>query len=225
MTHSSGDFCAARAIQATWHSGSLQDARLSAVHDALLMGKAETVLDLGCGPGPLLLRVAAQAQFRHVVGVDKSAEALRILERRLAAVRSIDRRKVKLMHADFIESAESLRDFDAAVLVETIEHIEPNLLSGVERAVFARARPKSVIITTPNRECNELLGVPSHRYRHVDHRFEWGRRKFRSWSRGLASRHGYTVSFGDIGQVHPSLGAPTQMATFSLACEETRRGA
>jgi small RNA 2'-O-methyltransferase len=110
---------------------------------------------------------------------------------------------------------DDLASFDAAVLVETIEHIDPQRLTAVERAVFGGYCPGLVLITTPNREYNVLHGLPEGALRHRDHRFEWTRAKFRSWSEGVAKRHGYRVVFDDIGPVDAELGSSTQMATFS----------
>jgi small RNA 2'-O-methyltransferase len=194
----------------------LHEARLSAVHDALQVCGAKSVLDLGCGPGPLLARLACRPHFRLIVGVDKSLRALQSLKRRLNRRGLSGNGRVRLLHASFTEPNRGLLGFDAAVLVETIEHIEPDKLSCVEVAVFTRCRPKTVIITTPNRECNELLGVPTHRLRHPDHRFEWPRDKFKSWAGGVAARNRYDVTFEDVGWTHPVLGGPTQMAIFSI---------
>ena len=102
-------------------------------------------------------------------------------------------------------------------LLETIEHIPPDRLSKVERAIFNSFKPNLVLITTPNQECNELLGVPSHRLRHPEHEFEWTRAKFESWASGVGDRNGYHVTFQGIGWSHPSFGAASQMASFVRA--------
>lgn len=179
-----------------------------------------SVLDLGCGSGRLVARLAREPGVRRIVGVDASGEAIRAAEDRLRA----DRLRadgagpgvsVTLLHASFTEPDPRLAGFDAAAMVETIEHVDPDRLSAVERAVFACYRPGVVVMTTPNREYNGLLGVPGHRLRHPDHRFEWTRARFRSWAAGVAGRNGYAVAFADIGDVHPSLGGATQMAVFA----------
>ncbi|MEX2454109.1 MAG: methyltransferase domain-containing protein [Rhodospirillaceae bacterium] len=195
----------------------LQEARLRAVEQALLASGAETVLDLGCGPGPLLERLARSPRFRHIVGVDLSLDALAAVERRLARHGIFPGSRIRLLHGSFADPSAGLEGFDAAVMVETIEHIDPERLSAVESAVFGRYRPGTVIVTTPNRDCNELLGVPHHRFRHPDHRFEWGRERFRSWCAGVAGRNGYDAAFEDVGWAHPHLGGPTQMAVFVRA--------
>ena len=188
----------------------MHDQRLEAVLGALRSVSAGTIVDLGCGDGPLLVRMAHETGIRRIVGVDVSAETLDALRKRLAAAPQEVRGKVELRHASMTEASEKLIGFDAAILVETIEHIEPDKLSLVERAVFRDMRPACVIITTPNSDFNALLGVPGHRMRHPDHRFEWGGARFRAWAGGVAERNGYAVACDNVA-------GGTQMAVFRLA--------
>lgn len=198
----------------------LHEERLKAVQQALLSSGARTVLDLGCGSGPLMIRLVRSGRFEKVVGVDTSTRSLQLLERKLEGVRS-ERCHVTLVHASFLDRNIDLAGFEAAIMVETIEHIAPDKLSAVENAVFARYRPQTVIITTPNSEYNDSLGVPKYRFRHRDHRFEWKRQKFRSWAERVAARNRYEVLFKDIGMSHPALGSATQMAQFVAAGAQT----
>jgi small RNA 2'-O-methyltransferase len=190
----------------TW----MHDQRLEAVLGALRSVGAETIVDLGCGDGPLLVRLAHEPAIRRIVGVDVSADALAALRKRLNEAPEEVREKVELRHASMTEASEGLTGFDAAILVEVIEHIEPDRLSLVERAVFRDMRPACAIITTPNSDFNALLGVPGHRMRHRDHRFEWGSAKFRAWAGGVAQRNGYAVACENVA-------GGTQMAVFRLA--------
>ncbi|MBT3332381.1 MAG: methyltransferase domain-containing protein [Rhodospirillaceae bacterium] len=196
---------------------SLHQARLDLVIETLRAHAARGVLDLGCGTGPLLEVLAQDNFFDNIVGLDTSRQALedstRLLER--AGVKIGGR--IRLMNASFTDADPNLAGFDAAVLLETIEHIPPDRLSQVERAIFNSFRPGLVIITTPNQECNELLGVPSHRLRHPEHEFEWSRAKFEAWAGGVGTRNGYRTTFQGIGWSHPTLGAASQMAIFVRA--------
>ncbi|HUE47106.1 MAG TPA: methyltransferase domain-containing protein [Aestuariivirgaceae bacterium] len=194
----------------TW----MHDQRLEVVIAGLRAVGAETVIDLGCGDGPLLVRLAHEPAIRRIVGVDVSADALAALRKRLAAAPEEVRCKVELRHASMTD-ASKLTGFDAAILVETIEHIEPGKLSLVERAVFRDMRPALVIVTTPNSDFNALLGVPRHRMRHPDHRFEWGSARFRAWAGGVAKRNGYDVGCENVA-------GGTQMAVFRLALDAGR---
>jgi 3' terminal RNA ribose 2'-O-methyltransferase Hen1 len=194
----------------------LHEERLDAVTAKLLDSGAATVLDLGCGSGALLGRLVAEEQFARVLGIDTSAEALLRAERRLEAESDGGGPEWSLQHGSFTEPDESWAAFDVAAMVETIEHVPAEHLSRVERSVFTVTRPRVVVMTTPNREHNELYGLAEGELRHPDHEFEWCRSKFRVWATGVAERNGYEVAFEDVGRADPLLGSPTQMGVFRL---------
>jgi small RNA 2'-O-methyltransferase len=197
----------------------LHEERLDTVVRYLLDSGAARVLDLGCASGDLLLRLAGQPQFTRIVGIDIDEGAL--AEARAALMLNAsphpgDAGRVRVQYGSFEEADHSLLGFDAAALVETIEHIDPRRLSRVEDAVFRSMRPCTVLVTTPNQEYNILHGLAPGQRRHPGHRFEWTRERFRQWSRGVAARHGYRVDFIDIGPVDPQHGSTTQMARFNV---------
>jgi hypothetical protein len=100
--------------------------------------------------------------------------------------------------------------------VEVIEHLDPDRLPALEKVVFEAAAPKTVIVTTPNREHNALFpNLPPGKFRHPDHRFEWTRAEFRAWVDDIASRYGYVSRLAGIGSDHETHGPPTQMAVFT----------
>jgi len=199
----------------TW----LHEQRLDRAREAVRDSGASTVLDLGCGVGDLLTRLVAEPQIERIVGIDLCRESLGRLRDRLEALEGEDRAQVDLIHGSMTEGSAALAGFDCAILIETIEHIDPGQLSVLERAVFAEMRPATVIITTPNAEFNPLLGVPAQRFRHPDHRFEWDRARFQRWARGVATRNGYDVVCHDIAGRHPDLGGASQMAVFDVATD------
>src|SRR5262249_46019078 len=109
-----------------------------------------------------------------------------------------------------------LSGFDAAAVVEVIEHMDPARLVAFERVLFEFARPRTIVLTTPNIEYNvRFETLPAGKLRHRDHRFEWSRAEFRAWAEFVASRFGYSVRFLPIGPNEPELGAPTQMGVFT----------
>jgi small RNA 2'-O-methyltransferase len=191
----------------------LHEDRLDAVMNHLRSG-VETVLDLGCGSGALLERLVREPGLRRIVGVDSSALALAAAKRRLAAADGSRDDRLSLRHGSVTAVDQDLAGFDAAVLVETMEHLEPGHLSVLERAVFERLKPGRVVITTPNREYNELYGLARGELRHPHHRFEWDRSRFEGWAAGVGRRNGYGVAFEGVGPAHAWLGSPTQLAVF-----------
>ena len=194
----------------------LHDRRLDAVTAVLRDRGAATVLDLGCGEGKLLARLLKEPGVRRIVGVDAAVAGLERAARRLhldrAGAALSDR--LQLIQGGLTYADRRWRGFDAAVLAEVIEHIDPWRLSAVEAAVFGEARPKLVVVTTPNREYNALFAMPADALRHPDHRFEWTRRQFADWTGRVAAAFGYDVAVGPLGPAHDQHGAPSQMAIF-----------
>lgn len=191
--------------------------RLDAVVQTLLDSGATSVLDLGCGEGELLHCLRMHAQFERLVGIDIDERALETARQALGIDWLNPDTRLHVRAGSFEAADRSLTGFDAAVMLETIEHIDPQRLPKVEHAVFAGMRPGTVLITTPNREYNILHGLQAGDKRHPGHRFEWTRAQFRHWSTTLADRHGYTVGFADLGPLDAIHGSSTQMACFRAA--------
>ena len=123
--------------------------------------------------------------------------------------------RVRLLHGSLVYRDKRLEGFDAASVVEVVEHLDPPRLSAFERVLFEFAKPRTVVLTTPNREYNviwETLGAG--RFRHPDHRFEWTREEFQQWANGIAVRFGYAVRFVSVGPDDAAVGPPTQMGVF-----------
>lgn len=192
--------------------------RLSAVVEAVTALGARQVLDLGCGEGRLMAELLRLPGIERVRGVDVSIRALQKAAARLHLDSMTPRQRSRV---DLLQGALTYRDrrlegFDAAVLMEVIEHLDPSRLQSLERSVFHHARPKSVIVTTPNAEYNGNFGsLPQGQFRHRDHRFEWSRAEFAAWGQQVARDHGYTVSRSGVGPEDATSGPPTQMAVFS----------
>lgn len=196
---------------------SLNEQRHGAVLAALRGSGARTVLDLGCGEGKLLRELLQDRQFEQIIGMDVSIRSLETAQKRLKLDRLPDRQaeRLKLIHGSLIYRDRRLEGFDAAAVVEVIEHLDPPRLSALERVLFEFARPQTVVLTTPNREYNVLWEtLPAGRYRHADHRFEWTRQEFQDWANRVAAQHGYSVHFLPVGPEHEEVGSPTQMGVF-----------
>ena len=192
----------------------LHEERLQAVIAEVRDSGASRVLDLGCGDGDMFVRLAGEQGISELVGVDICRASLERLRERLAKADRVVPH-IDVREGSMTDPSPAMTGFDCAMLIETIEHIDPDQLSKLERAVFYKMRPQTVVITTPNAEFNPLLGVPKHRMRHPDHRFEWDRAKFRQWSTRIAGAAGYGVRMQDIAGLHPDLGGASQMAVFT----------
>ena len=196
---------------------SLNELRLDRVAEVLASTGAKRVVDLGCGEGRLLRVLLKNKAFSEIVGMDVSHRALAFASDRmkLDGMPDLQRRRLKLLHGSLVYRDGRLAGYDAACVVEVIEHLDPPRLAAFERVVFECARPGTVVVTTPNAEYNiRFENLPAGRFRHRDHRFEWSRGEFETWAQGVAARFGYSVRFEPIGPLDDVVGAPTQMAVF-----------
>ncbi len=196
---------------------SLNEQRLGTVLATLKGSGAARVLDLGCGGGNLLKLLLAEKQFTEIVGMDVSHRSLEIAMRNLRYERLPEWQKsrLKVIHGSLIYRDDRLSGFDAAAIVEVIEHLDPPRLRALERVVFEFAKPKTVVVTTPNAEYNvKWPTLPGGAFRHHDHRFEWSRAEFEAWAKVVAGRFGYTVRFLPVGPEDAEVGSPTQKGVF-----------
>jgi 3' terminal RNA ribose 2'-O-methyltransferase Hen1 len=197
---------------------SLNDQRLGSVLAALRASGAKRVLDLGCGEGKLIRELQKEKQFEQIIGLDVSIRSLEIAQSRLKLERLPTRQaeRVKLIHGSLIYRDKRLEGFDAAAVIEVIEHLDPPRLSAFERVLFEFARPRTVILTTPNREYNvKWESLPAGKLRHPDHRFEWTRQEFQDWAKLVGERFGFNLRFVGVGTEDEIVGTPTQMAVFA----------
>lgn len=224
---------------------SLRQHRHAAVLEAVRSLRPRVVGDLGCGSGALVADLVALPGVQQVVATDVSAGALAALARRLhldepadgpgaprlpdAGTYSTDPysggdggrtggpgERIRVFQSALTYRDPRLAGLDVAVLMEVVEHIDPDRLPAVERSVFGDAAPGAVVITTPNVEYNvRYPRLPAGDRRHPDHRFEWTRDEFAAWTERVAATYGYTVRRRPVGEVDPQVGAPTQLAVFT----------
>ena len=197
----------------------LHDVRLDTVADVMRQRNVKSVLDLGCGEGKLIARLIKERGIDRIVGVDPSVRTLEAAHRKLRLHQAGDAmsERVELQMGSLTYGDRRWKGFDAATLVEVIEHIESHRLSALVMSLFADARPNMVVMTTPNREYNALFEtMKEDQLRHPDHRFEWTRAEFEAWANDVADKHGYTAEFASLGPVDETHGGPSQMAIFTL---------
>ena len=196
----------------------LHDIRLKFVAEKLKASGAASVIDLGCGDGKLLKLLLKEKQFTRIAGVDVSYSELTKCQDRLhwEEMSAKQRERLSLFQSSLTYRDKRFSGFDAAAVVEVIEHLDANRLPALEKSLFTYARPKTVVLTTPNREYNvQYENLPAGKVRHSDHRFEWTRVEFETWAERVAYENNYTVAFFSVGEEAENIGAPSQMAVFT----------
>ncbi len=197
---------------------SLHQQRLDKVLSTLREMGVHRVVDLGCGEGKLLLPLAKEPKIEAILGMDVASRSLSIARDRIDRSHLAPRQKdkIQLIQGSVLYRDRRLQGFDAATIVEVIEHLDAPRLRAFERTVFAEAAPRHVVLTTPNRDYNvNFAGLAAGTLRHRDHRFEWSREEFVAWTQGICATYGYAVTLDQIGPIDENLGAPTQMAIFT----------
>jgi len=184
------------------HTPSLHDQRLRMVLSVIRDTGAKRVVDLGCGEGKLLKLFLAEKQFDAILGMDVSWRSLETAKERLRLDELPERQRsrIELIQGSLTYRDQRLNGFEAAAIVEVIEHLDAPRLATFERIVFEFARPQYVVLTTPNAEYNAVFEtLPAGEFRHGDHRFEWKRVEFEGWASRVAERFGYGVRFEPVG--------------------------
>ena len=195
----------------------LHDKRIKLVAEKITESGAERVLDLGCGEGKLIRQLIKQKQFSEIVGMDVSYNELIKAKERLHFDEMSPKQKerINLFQGSLTYKDQRLEGFDAAAVIEVIEHLDLNRLKAFERVLFEFAKPKTVVLTTPTQEYNVVWNkLDAEEMRHSDHRFEWTRNEFAEWSNRIGETYNYQVELFPIGDEVEDIGAPSQMAIF-----------
>jgi len=197
----------------------LNTRRLGGVIAALKSHGAKSVIDMGCGEGHLLSLLLKEGRFERIAGTDVSRTALERAGEKLkpGGAGGGMKDRLTLFQSSLVYKDSRFKGYDAACVIEVVEHLDPPRLAVFERVLFEYARAPVVVLTTPNREYNakyEYLNGTD--LRHGDHRFEWTRAEFRDWAAKTAEKYGYAVKISEIGDIDEVLGAPTQMGVFAL---------
>ena len=195
----------------------LHDKRINLVAQKIIESGAKTILDLGCGEGKLIRKLIKQKQFNKISGMDVSYQELLKAKERLHFEEMSPnlKEKIDLFQGSLTYQDPRLEGFEAAAIVEVIEHLEPNRLNAFERVLFEFAKPEIIFLTTPNKEYNIMwASMDQEAMRHDDHRFEWTRQEFKDWADKISATYNYAVEIIPVGEEEENIGAPSQMAIF-----------
>jgi 3' terminal RNA ribose 2'-O-methyltransferase Hen1 len=197
---------------------SLHRQRLDAVMAALHEAHCQSVIDLGCGEGRLLEALVREPRLTRITGLDVSHRALEIAAQRLHldSLPERQRERLSLLHGALTYRDRRIEGYEAACVIEVIEHLDTARLASFERVLFEFAHPNTVVLTTPNVEYNARFPtLPAGQLRHKDHRFEWTRAELQRWAARISERFGYRTELRPVGPEDPEAGPPTQMTVFS----------
>uniref|UniRef100_H2YXS7 Small RNA 2'-O-methyltransferase n=1 Tax=Ciona savignyi TaxID=51511 RepID=H2YXS7_CIOSA len=197
--------------------------RYNKVLELLSRLRPEKVVDLGCAECKLINLLRHEDYVKEISGVDLDGSLLRGCSHKLdpQAYDFLNKRfnplTIRLYQGSVSEFDERLRNYDAVVSIELIEHLLPKTLEDFPQAVFGYINPKTVIISTPNADFNVLFGLNGC-FRHWDHKFEWTRKQFQSWCENICKDYQYSVEYDGVG-VDPdktqNFGYCSQFAIFT----------
>src|SRR5205807_9989876 len=147
-------------------------------------------------------RLLLDRSFEESLGIAVSCRAIEAAKRCIHCDRLPERarKRIQLIQGSLVYRGDRLANFDAAAVIEVIEHLGEPRLASFGRVLFHFAHPRAVVITTPNREYNSRFPtLQPGQLRHGDHRFEWTRAEFEAWSKAVAVEYGYHVRFEPVG--------------------------
>ena len=181
--------------------------RISAISKR--MDTAHHVVDLGCGEGRYVLRLASELKDTtyHAIDVDE--------ECREKVIRSCKRKLVENVEVfdsldAYLATPQKQGAYDF-ICTEVIEHMERDAGSKLVRRCLDHPNAENVIISTPNREFNHHYFEDSTELRHSDHVFEFTKEEFTHWLHGLWNQDKYNLEIFSIGDmvdgVETTLGA------------------
>ncbi|MDN4617361.1 3' terminal RNA ribose 2'-O-methyltransferase Hen1 [Paenibacillus sp. PsM32] len=185
------------------------------VEQVSLLPQRKQVIDFGAGEGKLSVRLGQIEGVEQVWAVEPSMQSqLRAIDRFAKLEGRTDDVIPVITTGSLFYRDERWIDQDVIILCEVIEHINEVRLPQVIHTLFTDYRPQTLIITTPNREYNEVYDMDTEEIRHADHRFEWTRAEFEQYCTQWIQNRPYTFTISGIGEKHEQYGQPTQMVVF-----------
>jgi SAM-dependent methyltransferase len=162
--------------------------RHEAVHSFLSGAGVSSVLDLGCGDGQFLERLATDDQFTRLTGIDINENSLNIAE---SYTRPLSEKRTTLEIAyhlgSILEMPLTLPPHQAVTMIEVIEHLKPEEVERAEELVFDSLLPNMAVFTTPAAETAGDIITKN------GHQFEWTPEEATEWAANVSEKYGYMV--------------------------------
>ncbi|GAN02230.1 small RNA 2'-O-methyltransferase [Mucor ambiguus] len=189
--------------------------RRTFIQEILNQHNIETVIDYGCGEAAVLsfLISATENKLTKIAGIDIDSEVLEeAVDRCLPYKSDFEQLWPRLLVIDIYQGSvgvadDRLKNYQAIVCSEVIEHVEPNVLDAFLDLTLGVYHPEILLVTTPNGEYNVNFpdlkyNTPESIFRHDDHKFEWTRKEFKSWCEAGAKKYSYNTEYHGIGLLH-----------------------
>ncbi|KLU53087.1 methyltransferase type 12 [Paenibacillus sp. VT-400] len=195
----------------------LNELRYRAITDVVAaLPVKRSIVDMGAGEGKLSARLAYIPGVEAILAVEPSGQSrLRAMER---FAKLEGRSGVVAMPEPIIGSLfyfdEQMQNQDFMILCEVIEHIEEYRLNGIMDTIMNEYQPEVLLVTTPNKEYNEVYAMEQESFRHHDHRFEWTRAELVSRCEEWTQQGNYAYEIKGIGEHAEGYGQPTQLVIF-----------
>lgn len=193
----------------------LNDLRYQAILQEIeQLDQCAKIVDLGAGEGKLSVQLGFLRGIQEVWAIEPSQVALlRAIDRFDKANKKPGFVKPQAQFGSLYYYDERIIQKDVMILCEVIEHIDEDRLPQVFHMIFDQYDPKTLIVTTPNVEYNQVYGL-GEQMRHQDHRFEWTRAQFQAWCDQWTQLYPYSYQIKGIGEEDEQYGHPTQMVVF-----------
>ncbi|WP_042477285.1 methyltransferase domain-containing protein [Bacillus ndiopicus] len=188
----------------------LNTQRYEAIVEQVKQLSHQSVVDLGAGEGKLTALLSELPTIHELIAVEPSEAAIRKATKRFEGLDTAVAPKIQWGSLFYYDN--TLVNKDILILCEVIEHINEVRLPKIMSMLLQQYSPKTLIITTPNADYNQVYELEE--MRHDDHRFEWTRQQFESWCVAMSQGTPYSTAFYGIGEQHIVHGTPTQMCIF-----------
>lgn len=123
------------------------------------LSKGDTVLDIGCGRGDLMMALARQGA--NVTGIDYSVDALEIAKKAIDKQPAEWKQNLKVLHSNATTLDFPGQTFDYVFMTDIVEHLYPTELQQCFDECKRVLKPggKLIVHTAPNRWYNDF-GYP-----------------------------------------------------------------